>query len=193
MYIPKHFAVTNSDEIFKFIRENSFGQLISSVEGRLFCSHLPFILSDDQKFLFCHLAKKNQQWESIEGQEVLVTFQGAHDYISPSWYSTPGVPTWNYQVVHIYGKCLIISETEQLAAIVNQLSRINESSFQKPWSPEYKESMLNAIVGLKIKISEVQCKYKLSQNRSEQDRGNVATKLEEKGAVSLSHAIKNEF
>jgi len=193
MYIPQHFAVTSSDEIFNFIRGNSFGQLISSVDGRLFCSHLPFLLSDDQRFLFCHLAKQNQQWECIERQEVLVTFQGAHNYISPSWYNTPGVPTWNYLAAHIYGKCLLISEPEQLAAIVNQLTKTSESSFEKPWVPEYKESMLNEIIGLKIGITEVQCKYKISQNRSEQDRDNIAGKLGENGAVPLSHAMKNEF
>ena len=93
----------------------------------------------------------------------------------------------------IHGKCLLISEPEQLAAIVNQLTRTNESSFEKPWVPEYKESMLNEIVGLKIGITEVQCKYKLSQNRSEQDRDNIAGKLRENGIVPLSHAMKNEF
>ena len=64
---------------------------------------------NDEQSLICHVAKSNSQWKDIEDQEVLVTFQGAHDYVSPSWYETAGVPTWNYQAVHIYGKSRLIT------------------------------------------------------------------------------------
>ena len=101
MYIPKHFEVTDKQEALEFIKFNAFGQLISTVEGRLFVSHLPFLVSDDRKSILCHLAKNNPQWKGIEEQEILVTFQGPHDYVSPNWYSSPGVPTWNYQAVHV--------------------------------------------------------------------------------------------
>lgn len=37
MYIPKHFSVTDKEEILAFIKANSFGQLISLVEGRYLC------------------------------------------------------------------------------------------------------------------------------------------------------------
>ena len=104
MYIPKHFNVSDKEEILAFIKGNSFGQLISLVEGKLFSSHIPFLFRGENQSLLCHVAKNNPQWENIEGQEVLITFQGPHDYVSPSWYSSPGVPTWNYQSVHIYGK-----------------------------------------------------------------------------------------
>ena len=128
MYIPKHFNVTDKEEILGFIKANAFGQLISLVKGKLFSSHIPFLLSNDNQSLICHVAKSNPQWESIEGQEVLVTFQGPHDYVSPSWYSSPGVPTWNYQSVHIYGKPHLITELEQLSSIVNELTGIYESA-----------------------------------------------------------------
>ena len=190
MYIPKHFAVTDHEEIYRFITANAFGQLVSTVAGRLFCSHLPFLLSDDRKSLLCHVAKLNPQWDGITGQEVLVTFQGEHDYISPSWYSAPGVPTWNYQAVHVYGRCLPIAEPDQIRAIVNRLAKVYEASFAQPWVPAYNEAMLNAIVGLKIDITDLQGKYKLSQNRSQQDREQVAAKLEELGAEHLAGAMK---
>ena len=103
MYIPKHFEVTDEDEIFAFIEENAFGQLISHVKGRLFSTHLPFLLSENRKKIVGHLAGKNPQQSELEGQEVLVSLEGPHDYISPAWYSSPGVPTWNYQAVHVYG------------------------------------------------------------------------------------------
>jgi len=193
MYIPQHFKVTDRKEILAFIKANAFGQLVSSVEGRLFSSHLPFFLSNDEQSLICHVAKLNPQWESIEDQEVLVTFQGSHDYVSPSWYSSPGVPTWNYQAVHVYGKPELITEAEELKSIVNEFTEIHESSFENPWEPEYKESLLNVIIGIEIKITELQCKYKLSQNRSESDRKQVAEELKKKSSMQLSQAMHIEL
>jgi len=61
MYIPKHFEIADKDEIFSFIKENAFGQLISHVDGQLFSSHIPFLASDDNNSLNCHIAKQNPQ------------------------------------------------------------------------------------------------------------------------------------
>jgi len=193
MYIPKHFNITDKEEILAFIKANAFGQLISLVEGKLFSSHIPFFLGNDNQTLNCHIAKSNPQWESIENQEILVTFQGPHDYVSPSWYNSPGVPTWNYQSVHIYGKPQLITETEKLSSIVNELTGIYESALEKPWEPEYKKSMLKAIVGIEIKITDIQCKYKLSQNRPEDDRLQVIEEHKKRGSSELSQATKNEL
>ncbi len=193
MYIPQHFEVTDRKEILAFIKANAFGQLVSTVGGRLYSSHLPFFLSEDEQSLICHVAKKNPQWEGIEEQEVLVTFQGSHDYVSPSWYSSPGVPTWNYQAVHVYGKSQLITEAQELSRLVNEFTRIHESSLEQPWKPEYKDSLLNMIIGIEIKITELQCKYKLSQNRSENDRNRVVKELKKRASIQLSEAMKNEL
>ena len=190
MYIPKYFAVKDQQEIFSFIKANAFGQLISSHEDRLIVSHLPFLLNEEEQSLTCHLAKANPQWKNIENQEILVTFQGAHDYISPSWYSTAGVPTWNYQAVHVYGQAKLISDSQKLAQIVESLTEKYESSMTNPWKPEYREAMLNAIIGIKISIKEIQGKYKLSQNRPEADRLQVIEESQNRGAIDLAIAMK---
>jgi transcriptional regulator len=189
MYIPEHFEVTDREEMLAFIEANAFGQLVSSVSGKLFATHVVFLVAHDGHSLLCHLARRNPQWQGIESQEVLVTFQGPHDYVSPSWYGTPGVPTWNYQTVHVYGKPELVSEAEELGNMVKRFTERYESSQEKPWTPGYADSLLNAIVGLKIKITGIQCKYKLSQNRSESDRVRVAEELEKRGSFQLSQAM----
>ncbi|NOQ81242.1 MAG: FMN-binding negative transcriptional regulator [Methylophaga sp.] len=191
MYIPSHFEVTDREEVYRFIRANSFGQLISSVEGRAFSSHLPFLLSTDGQSLVCHVAKSNPQWQSIENQEVLLTFQGPHDYISPSWYHSPGVPTWNYQAVNVYGKASLVTDSDKLASIVKELSDTHEASLETPWQAKYKESVLNIIIGIEIQITELQCKYKLSQNRPEIDQQQIIKKLKKSGSFTLAKAMKN--
>ena len=191
MYMPKHFEITDKNEVFRFIEANAFGQLISSVKGRLFSTHLPFLVSEDRTKLTGHLAKQNPQHSAFGDQEVLITLQGPHDYISPSWYASPGVPTWNYQAVHVYGFCSVFDDAEKLKSVVDSLSNKYESFFQSPWKPEYEASMLGAIVGIEISINEIQCKYKLSQNRSVQDQERIAEHLEALGSGGLSRSMRN--
>jgi transcriptional regulator len=193
MYIPKHFDITDREEILAFIKANSFGQLISTVGGQLFSTHMPFLLSDDQSKLLGHVAKQNPQWQDIHDQAVLITLQGPHDYISPSWYKSPGVPTWNYQAVHIYGRCEVIRNPEQIKTIINTLTEKYESQFEKPWQANYQDVMLQAIVGLEITITEIQCKYKLSQNRSMEDQQNVLKELENTESVELAKAMQKSI
>lgn len=193
VYIPKAFEVTNQDEIFAFVEENAFGQLISTVNGRLFSSHLPFLIAEDKSRILGHLAAQNPQHGELDGREVLVSIEGPHDYISPSWYRGPGVPTWNYQAVHFYGQCRVLRDAKQLQAIVNALTAKYEAGFDAPWQPEYSATMLGAIVGIEITISEIQCKYKLSQNRPAEDRAQVIKELQAGGAVKLAEAMaRNE-
>lgn len=190
MYTPRHFEINDRKEALRFIKAHAFGQLISTVDGRLFSSHLPFLLNDSEDGLICHVAKQNPQWQTIEEQEVLLTFQGEHEYISPSWLESEGVPTWNYQAVHVYGAATLVRETEKLKTMIDALTNEHELSMKEPWSPEYKMSLLNAIVGIEIKIDDIQCKYKLSQNKSERDQLLVAKALEERGSSQLSKAMK---
>ncbi|MFL0810848.1 MAG: FMN-binding negative transcriptional regulator [Agarilytica sp.] len=193
MYIPKPFEVTSKNEICAFIEANAFGQLISTVSGRLFSTHIPFLLSEDKTRLIAHLAKPNPQHNELEGQEVLVTLEGPHDYISPSWYEGAGVPTWNYQAVHIYGVVNVFTDVDRLKGVVDELTKKYESDFERPWQAEYNAAMLNVIVGVEIEISDIQCKYKLSQNRSGQDRLQVVEQLELQGAVALANAMKSSL
>ncbi|MBV1916380.1 MAG: FMN-binding negative transcriptional regulator [Pseudomonadales bacterium] len=190
MYIPKHFEVTDEEEKYAFIEANGFGQLVSNCAGRLFSSHIPFILSNDRTKLIGHLAKQNPQIEDIEGQEVLVSLQGAHDYISPSWYVTSGVPTWNYQSVHLYGSCKLFSDSDAVKQVVETLTNKYESKFSTPWGPDYNPSMLGAITGIEITIHEIQCKYKLSQNRSTEDQDQVIEQLNRNGSSKLAKAMQ---
>jgi len=129
----------------------------------------------------------------------LITFQGGHNYISPSWYEAPNVspettirsnvPTWNYQAVHVYGQSRVFECTEKLKWLVDSLSSKYESSFDSPWQAPYDENMLRAIVGVGISITEIQAKYKLSQNKPKEDQVSVARQLNNSGASRLAQEV----
>ena len=186
MYLPKHFTIEDQQEIFSFIRANAFGQLISTLQGRLISSHIPLLLNQGNNQLVAHLARPNPQLKEIDGQEVLVTLQGLHDYISPNWYENPGVPTWNYQAVHVYGICHVVDDDKRLRDIIESLSAVYEASQPEPWQPEYPDSMLRGIVGIEIAITELQAKYKLSQNRPREDQQGVIRLLRDRGNYQLA-------
>lgn len=185
MYIPESFKETNSERISALIEGNSFGMLVTAPDGVPFVSHLPFIFDHAEGSkgkLLCHMARANPQWQHFSSCcEVLVIFQGPHAYVSPSWYSSPGVPTWNYAVVHLRGKPRLIERESELEALVERLTHVYESHMTDPWKPNVVGSrltkLLNMIVGFEIEITDIQAKFKLSQNRPIEDQQRVVEKL----------------
>ncbi len=183
MYIPKHFAEHDQADILRFIQANAFGTLVTVDGGVPFASHIPFLLEQgDTLTLSGHLAKANPQWQHLAANpQVLAMFQGAHAYVSPTWYAGAGVPTWNYTAVHVYGKVRVIHDTAWLQAQVERLSHYYEGDTPNAWIPSYPAKMLEAVVGFEITIESLQAKYKLSQNRSTVDQHNVIQALEASG------------
>ena len=192
MYRPRQFDIRESEEIDAFIRAHSFGQLLTTVDGKIAGSYLPWLYDAERGVLTGHLARVNPQLDDLEGAEVLVTLEGPHGYISPTWYAKPGVPTWNYQAVHVYGLATCFDEAARLNHTVEALSHEYEQNQETPWQPNYPGAMLNAIVGVEIKITELQAKYKLSQNRTSDEVENVCQQLEAGGEHALALAMRRQ-
>ncbi|GMA61042.1 FMN-binding negative transcriptional regulator [Alicyclobacillus fastidiosus] len=168
MYIPKSFEMNDPTEITNFIQANSFGILVSTVDGTPCATHLPFFYDTNHNILMSHMAKANPQWQNLDGQPVLVVFSGPHAYISPSWYEVPAsVPTWNYVAVHVYGKCTVIDSEEPMAELLERVVRFYEPDSALPSQADepFYRNMMKAIVGFRIDITRVQAAAKLSQNK----------------------------
>jgi transcriptional regulator len=137
--------------------------------------------------LYGHVAKANPHWRLFQDGEAtrtpvpesLVIFQGAHAYISPTWYESRGVPTWNYTAVHAYGKAFLNDDRDARNDIVVSLSDRFERERPEPWIPDYEGAMLDGIVAFKLPIRVMQGKFKLSQNKSQKDRNGVIAGLEQ--------------
>ena len=187
MYVPKHFNENDAEKLTALIDEHAFGVLVTVSEDRPFATHLPFLYERKANVLLGHVARANPQWRHFSnGADVMVLFQGPHAYISPSWYLAPGVPTWNYPVAHVYGSAQAVDDPSRIKDIVERLTEKYERNNQPPWVPAYDQGLLQAIVGIEIRIKEVQEKFKLGQNRSAADRAGVVSKLEATGSESDS-------
>ncbi|MCR6598753.1 FMN-binding negative transcriptional regulator [Bacillus halotolerans] len=188
MYIPKYYKVTNADDIWDFVQNNSFGTIVTTAQGKPIATHLPlqFMKEGDTYYITGHIAYGNPQWRTFETcEDVLVMFQGPHAYISSSWYEKENVPTWNYQAIHVYGTASILNE-EELKHDLTMLLQKYEKHRKNPvlWdklSPQLLESQLKGIVGFKMKVGEIQASYKLSQNRNEKDYMNIIDQLRHEG------------
>jgi len=183
MYIPSAFRVDDRASLYDLIEQNSFGTLVTVLDGIPFASHIPFILDRGRGVLLGHVARANPQGRSVDGTaEALVIFQGPHAYVSPSWYAAaPAVPTWNYAAVHVYGVPRLL-EQAPLLDLLRQLVRRYETGRERPWPmalpADYERKMLQAIIGFEIPLTRVEGKFKLSQNRSSEDRRGVIQALE---------------
>jgi len=187
MYVPKHFEMNDPAELTAFMEHHNFAALITSHEGDITATHLPFMLDStrgEHGTLIAHLAKTNPQWQTFaDGQEALVIFTGPHAYVSPSWYEKPtvNVPTWNYTAVHAYGVPRVVEDPEAIYAMLDQLVHTHEDSYDKPWpmqsAEEHVRRLIGGVVGFEMTISRVEGKYKLSQNRSEADQYHVVEHL----------------
>jgi transcriptional regulator len=191
MYLPQHFAETRVETLHDFMRTNPFAALVALTANGLEANHLPFELDPEPVpfgTLRGHIARGNQLWRQVSADtEALAIFQGPHTYVSPSWYpskreSGKVVPTWNYIVVHAYGRLRFIDDKVWLHQLVNQLTTRYETGRPEPWQvsdapEEYIDKQLGAIVGVEVQISRLSGKWKVSQNRSLADRQGVVEGL----------------
>ena len=72
--------------------------------------------------------------------------------------------------------------------IVLELSDLHERNLDDPWIPDYEDAMLNAIVGFEMTIERTEFKYKLSQNKSAEDRRGAIDALRASGSED-EHAV----
>lgn len=196
VYIPSHFAEPRREVLADFIRDHNFGILVTAGAGGMIASHIPFLYDagdGPQGTLWAHLARGNQQLKDLgAGQEALAIFEGPHGYITPRWYAThPAVPTWNYSIVHAYGTAEPIEDVAELERLVARLAEHHEAGAETPWrladQPEkYRQGMLRGISGFAIRVTRLEGKFKLSQNRDATDRARVIAGLRTEGSTELA-------
>jgi len=186
MYILNAYRVEEKAELLAFMHQNSFATLVSIVDGSPFASHLPLTVVDngEQILLRGHFAKANPHWRAHEnGGELLTIFHGAHAYISPSQYETQeAVPTWNYIAVHAYGQVRWVEDPDAVIGLLEKTIMTYETAYLNQWrqlDEDFKSRMVRGIVAFEIEVTELQGKEKLSQNKTEQERRNIAESLEQ--------------
>jgi len=180
MYIPASFRVSDEATILSFIGRYDFSTIVTSSPGSgMIATHVPVLVKQvgDRAVLQGHVARANGHWRDFDGStQALAIFQGPHGYVSPTWYTTaPAVPTWNYAVVHVYGRPLVTEDRQVASEILEALVRKHESHRSRPYRTEelpenFYEQMVSRIVAFEMPIDRIESTFKLGQNRSRKDR-----------------------
>jgi len=190
MYQPNLFRVDDVAQMHALIGARPFAALVSAGSLGLYASHLPTVLKEEGSYgvIECHLARPNPHCKELgEVGEAMMIFQGAEGYITPNWYPSKGatgkvVPTWNYAVVHAYGRPEVINDPEWLRRHVTELTAQQEKASSKPWAvsdapDSFINAMVRGIVGFRFPIARLEGKWKMSQNREMWDREGVVRGL----------------
>lgn len=191
MYTPPAFAEDDLGRLHAVLRGTGLAHLVTATANGPVITPLPLMLDETEGAhgtLYGHIAKANTHWQQEPLGDSIAIFMGPDAYITPSWYQTKQetgkvVPTWNYVTVHAHGPVEFFSDAARLLETVTRLTRHHEEPRPKPWHvsdapADYISAQLRGIVGLRMPITRLEGKAKMSQNRPAADREGVAAGLE---------------
>jgi len=192
MYIPAAFRVSEEATILSFIERYDFSTIVtSSASDGMVATHLPVLVKrdGDRVVLQGHVARANEHWRGFDGRTpALAIFHGPHGYVSPTWYATsPAVPTWNYAVVHLYGRPVVTEDRHAVSRILEALVKKYESRRPRPYrtgelTRAFYDEMVARIVAFEMPVEKIEAKFKLGQNRSREDREGAVNGLMAEGS-----------
>jgi len=203
VYLPNAFKEERVSVLHDAIRRASLATLVSLTGEGLIASHVPLLIDPEPApygTLLGHLARANPQARGAIG-DALAIFLGPDGYITPSWYATKRatgkvVPTWNYVAVHAYGPLEFIDDPVHARQHITQLTNRHEQGRATPWAPsdapeDFVASQVRRIIGFRLTIKRLEGKWKMSQNRSVEDRVGAAAGLEAEGKPGLAELIRS--
>lgn len=181
MYVPAHFAMT-PEQVGAVLASGPAGDLVTHGPDGLVATYLPMLHdADGSRFgrLIGHLSLVNDQWRpAASGQpvEALFVLHGPDDYVQAEWLSTPespNVPTWNYVTVHVWGDLVVHQDADWMLDAVRRLSVAHGDASVDALEPAAVQKLLRAVVGIELRITRLEGKAKMSQNKTPQVIGQV--------------------
>lgn len=176
MYLPPQFNAKDRALALTLMREHPFASLISNdEEGVPFVTPLPIMVDaqdDGGLTLLGHCARPNPHWRYLQARpQAVVSFLGPHAYLSPSVYpDLARVPTWNYLAVHCTVEATLIESPTEKDVLLKRLIGEHEPAYAQQWrdlGEEFQHKMLAGMVGFALRVTALQCKFKLNQHRPE--------------------------
>lgn len=197
MYPPPHHQSHDIEKMISVIKQFPLGMLVTAKTGKPFVTHIPFVYNETSKKLVAHIDRNNPQMETLnDGAEVTVVFKGPDTYISPSIYTTPQLPTWNYIIAHLTGKLNLIDQPEAVKQTMVDMTEFLESEAQnfilKKDDPRM-DRLIAYIQAFEIEITHWEGKFKLSQDKIPQDFENAKEELKRNSKNDVSIFIEEIY
>ncbi|MEZ7496166.1 FMN-binding negative transcriptional regulator [Leeuwenhoekiella aequorea] len=174
-YPPSHHQESEFINIVETIKTFPLALIITAKDDKPLLTHLPLLYKPDADTgsLLGHIDNTNPQLSHLqEGSKVTLVFNGPDSYISPSIYTTPQLPTWNYIKIHLEGTLIKLQSSEELKETMVELTQYLEGEnqkFQLDINDSRMEAFVKYVTGFEIKITSWEGKFKLSQDKNEND------------------------
>lgn len=192
MYTPIHNREADRAKIISFLRAYPFATLVTTREEKITATHLPVLIDEqgDDIFILAHVARGNVQWRDFsDARDALVIFQEPHAFISTRHYERPlSVPTWNYVAVHAYGAPRILESLEERLQLVERMVLQFEGNLDQ-WNSlptEFRHTKAEGIVAFELRVTRLDARFKLSQDRSRVEQANIVQTLTARGEIEAT-------
>ncbi len=174
------------------ITEIGFGMVFLTTPDGPRVAHVPLLLTAAGTLRF-HLARGNALTRHLDGAQALAVVNGPDGYISARWYADPDqVPTWNYIALEMEGPVRRMDRAG-LFALLEDVSAHHEARIKdgKPWTmakmdPGKRDRMMDMIVGFELTVQAWRPTFKLSQNKSPEERARLVGSLKAQGTEAVA-------
>ena len=201
MYQPKKYQKTDRTYLLNYMNHHPFATFVSQGK-RLLATHLPFLTqgSAEDFHLFSHIANHNEQHSFLkDGAEALVIFQGAHSYVSSSWYREKNISTWDYSAVHVNVRIKLQNAAELEYCLERLVGHFEKEQATPLLYHDIPKEMLREhlpqITGFWCEPTHIEGIAKYHQGYKKEDVESVVRHLQETGdptSEKLSREIQNE-
>ena len=179
------------------IDEIGFAMIFATTPDGPRVAHVALHSTGDGAVQF-HLARGNALAKYLDGMTALAVVNGPEGYVSPRWSGSAGqVPTWNYVTLELEGRVRRL-DSEGLLALLEDLSTLSEERIAEgtPWTmdkvpPERMRGLLAGIVGFELEVQAWRPTFKLSQDKSAEEREGLIAGLEAQGSVAIAQLMRS--
>jgi len=190
MYVDPDYAEPDLDEVTRLIEAQPFATLVTD-QPELRIAHVPVqVRRDDGLQLVAHVAGLDPFAESIRQRaRILISVLGPSVYVSPAWYASRGLPTYNFVAIELRGQAEPLDDPEAVRAHLMRLVQDHEQALnpgdQKArwrvdeWARDRTTELLPELQAFTLRVDQLTAKVKMGQNRIEGDRVGTMAALHE--------------
>lgn len=191
-YPPPRHVDPDAEKAYAVMERFRFATLVSArAANEPVVTQVPLILDRSRGthgVLFGHLDRANPHAELLDGRPITVLFHGPDSYIAPHVYNSDQLPTWNSITAEVHGTVRVLTATDDVVAglcrIAERASPLTGCETLRADDPRI-PGMVGEVVGFEVEIEQLVARFKLSQDRNDQDRRLAAVALAE--AASADH------
>jgi transcriptional regulator len=203
MYQTDFYRCDDPEKLSLFVKSYPLAVVsrAGDASGNFVC--LPLIVDEwtaGRRTLLGHIDNENPFLDQLKAATtgVHAIFLGPNGYISPNYYVSKQLPTWNYSVIQICGTIILITDEAEKASrmveMVNSLERDQRQPFVLDREDARIRQFIARITFFGIEVTEIKAVFKYSQDKHREDvlaaRSALLQKLEDVNKFVLSKIVE---